>query len=236
MQVDGKTYYFESDYNGCMGCVAQKNKELCEKLNERVDCVADDLIWKETKESADTIKQTDDVITIENITYKGIPEKDGCKGCVGNGYSILCEKLVDEVDCFKKEIIWKEVEEPVSIKKDVEEWVAAGMPDTTNQTAGTKYDAGKLQYSLVPPYALAEVARNLTAGLEKYKQRNNWQLVPNAEQRYLDALYRHLEAHRRGEIYDTDSTTPNMYHLSAVIVNAMFLLEFLLDDKLKTNK
>lgn len=173
MQIDGKTYYFESDYNGCEGCVAKSNKDLCDKLNERVDCVEDELIWRETKGDL------------------------------------------------------------VSIKKDVEAWVAAGMPETTKQVAGTKYDDGKLQFSLVPPYALAEVARNLTAGLEKYKQRNNWQLVPNAEQRYLDALYRHLEAHRRGEIFDTESSTPNMPHMAAVAVNAMFLLEFMLNPNLK---
>lgn len=101
---------------------------------------------------------------------------------------------------------------------------------------GTKYDDDKLQYSLIPPYALQELARNLTIGLKKYKERDNWKKVANAEQRYLDALYRHLEAHRRGEIYDPDSSTPDMPHLAAVAVNAMFLLEFMLNPNLKENK
>lgn len=175
-----------------------------------------------------------DFATIDDVTYKAVPDcDDGCNGCAGQGYSQLCNEFIDVTDCFEDRIIWIKVEDSMSIKKDVDEWVAAGMPESTEQVAGTKYDSGKLQYSLVPPHALAEVARNLTAGLEKYKQRNNWQLVPNAEQRYLDALYRHLEAHRRGEIYDTDSTTPNMPHMAAVAVNAMFLLEFMLNPSLK---
>jgi len=101
---------------------------------------------------------------------------------------------------------------------------------------GTKYDQDKLQYSLVPPYALQEVAKNLTIGLKKYKERDNWKKVPEARQRYLDALYRHLEAHRRGEIYDPDSSSPDMPHMAAVAVNAMFLLEFMLNPELKDIK
>lgn len=101
---------------------------------------------------------------------------------------------------------------------------------------GVKFDGDKTQYSLVPPYALKAIADNLTAGLKKYPGRNNWKLVPNAQERYLDALYRHLEAHRRGEVFDTESSVEGTTHLSAVAVNAMFLLEFLLDPNLKEVK
>src|SRR5690606_15951084 len=101
-----------------------------------------------------------------------------------------------------------------------------------DQQPGTKYDGEKLQYTLIPPYAMQEIARNLTVGLRKYKERNNWQKVPNATQRYMDALYRHLEAIRRGEIYDKESGAENMPHMAAVAVNAMFLLEFMLDPNL----
>lgn len=113
-----------------------------------------------------------------------------------------------------------------------------GVTESTfvDQKPGTKYDDEKLQYTLVPPYALQEIARNLTVGLRKYKERNNWQKVPNAKQRYMDALYRHLEAIRRGEIYDKESGAENMPHMAAVAVNAMFLLEFMLDPNLKEVK
>ena len=187
---------------------------------------------------------------IDGKNYEAIPEVRNCQGCAAEGDYDLCNKFPDS--CGKKSIIWREVKTDMSVKKEVEDWVAAGKPETTKivmsnisdgsfsnphvtheQIAGTKYDDGKLQYSLVPPYALAEVARNLTAGLQKYKQRNNWQLVPDAEQRYMDALYRHLEAHRRGEVFDTDSSAPDMPHLAAVAVNALFLLEFMLNPNLE---
>lgn len=176
---------------------------------------------------------------IEGKTYYFVPElnENSCKGCCANVPDyILCNKLTNIVDCGKQHIIWiKAKEEPVkTVKDDVTEWIQAGMPEgTEKQMAGTKYDDGKVQYTLVPPYALQEVARNLTEGLKKYKERNNWQKVPNAEQRYMDALMRHFEAIRRGELYDVDSSAPDMPHMAAVAVNAMFLLEFMLNPELK---
>jgi len=158
-----------------------------------------------------------------------------CSGCVGDDDIELCAELTFRVNCEKDHIIWKEYkEEPGKpMSKEIDDWVANNMPQVETQIAGTKYDDGKVQYTLVPPYALQEVARNLTEGLKKYKERNNWQKVPNAEQRYMDALMRHFEAIRRGEIYDVDSSVPDMPHMAAVAVNAMFLLEFMLDPKLK---
>jgi len=174
---------------------------------------------------------------IDNITYYAVPENalSGCNGCVAQGHSLLCDEFMSQVDCFKDKVIWKEAKEDlVTVKNEMENWIAAGMPESTgSQLAGTKYDDGKVQYTLVPPYALQEVARNLTEGLKKYKERNNWQKVPNAEQRYMDALMRHFEAIRRGELYDTDSSAPDMPHMAAVAVNAMFLLEFMLNPDLK---
>jgi hypothetical protein len=110
------------------------------------------------------------------------------------------------------------------------------LVDTEKQKPGTKYDQGKLQYTLIPPYALQEVARNLTEGLKKYKERDNWQKVDGAEERYMDALMRHFEAIRRGETYDLDSSDPTISHMSAVAVNAMFLLEFMYNPKLNNKE
>ena len=101
-----------------------------------------------------------------------------------------------------------------------------------SEEPGVKFDSDKVKYSLLPPYALQEAARNLTEGLKKYTVRGNWKLVKNARERYLDALYRHLEAYRRGEKIDSESSAKDMQHLAAVVVNAMFLLEFDLDPNL----
>ena len=78
-----------------------------------------------------------------------------------------------------------------SITQEIRDFNSSMMNELEIQIPGTKYDQDKLQYTLIPPHALAEVARNLTIGLKKYKERDNWKKVPNAEQRYLDALYRH---------------------------------------------
>lgn len=175
---------------------------------------------------------------IDTKTYYFVKDEShtGCRGCAADSNDSLCNEFTNRIDCGVDNIIWKEYkEEPVkAVKDEVTEWIKAGMPSSTEpQPAGTKYDQGKVQYTLVPPYALQEIARNLTAGLDKYKERNNWQRVPDAEQRYMDALMRHFEAIRRGELYDIDSSVPDMPHMAAVAVNAMFLLEFMLDPKLK---
>ena len=87
---------------------------------------------------------------------------------------------------------------------------------------GLKYDSGKLRYSLVPPIAVRALAEVLTFGALKYAP-NNWQLVDNGKERYLDALYRHLEAYRSGELIDPESS---LSHLSHAITNIAFLLHF----------
>lgn len=171
--------------------------------------------------------------------YKAVDEYAGCDGCALHwqytGVENTCKAANDLTNsyCIENYKIWKPIQmQHKSITQEIKDFDPT-IVDFNDQLPGTKYDQDKLQYTLIPPNALAEVARNLTIGLKKYKERDNWKKVPNAEQRYLDALYRHLEAHRRGELYDPDSSVPDMYHLSAVIVNAMFLLEFMLDPNLK---
>lgn len=85
-----------------------------------------------------------------------------------------------------------------------------------------KHDAGKLKYSLVPPVAIKAMADVLTFGATKYAP-NSWQGVENAEERYTDALYRHLEGYRSGEALDEDSQKS---HLAHAITNIAFLLHF----------
>ena len=91
--------------------------------------------------------------------------------------------------------------------------------DNNTPIKGMKFDTGKLQYHLIPPETLKALAEVLTFGAQKYAP-NNWQLVENGETRYLDALMRHLEAYRSGELIDNDSGCP---HLSHVLTNAAFL-------------
>lgn len=92
----------------------------------------------------------------------------------------------------------------------------------SSRGAGLKYDTGKLRYSLIPPVALAAIAKVLTFGADKYAP-NSWQTVENAEERYLDALMRHIEAYRDGVHLDSES---GISHLSHAACNIAFLLHF----------
>lgn len=83
-----------------------------------------------------------------------------------------------------------------------------------------KFDGDKLRYDLVPPSAVKALAEVLTFGARKYKP-NNWKECQEPE-RYLAALYRHLELWRAGEVNDQDSGLP---HLAHAMTNLAFMLE-----------
>ena len=100
--------------------------------------------------------------------------------------------------------------------------ICSSCIDKLRPTGGLKFDAGKLRYSLIPPEATRALAEVLSFGARNYAP-NSWQTVPNAPERYLDALIRHLEAHRSGELYDPESNLPHVYHL---LCNAAFLTYF----------
>ena len=89
-----------------------------------------------------------------------------------------------------------------------------------------KDDEGKLQYSLLPKDGLEEIVKVLQYGAKKYG-RDNWKLC-NDKNRYIDALYRHLEAYRAGEMLDKDT---NLHHLAHLACNTLFLLYFDKQDK-----
>jgi len=84
-----------------------------------------------------------------------------------------------------------------------------------------KFDEGKLRYSLVPTKAVRELAKVVTYGASKYKP-NNWQEAEDTS-RYVDALYRHLEAWRAGDKVDAES---GLSHLSHALTNISFLIHF----------
>jgi len=102
----------------------------------------------------------------------------------------------------------------------------APLEIATSSGPFVKHDAGKVRYTLLPPWALRWVAQVLTHGAKKYAA-DNWRKAfePNFEagrDRYMDAAYRHMEAVRRGEWIDEDSGLP---HLACAIASLMFVLE-----------
>lgn len=88
-------------------------------------------------------------------------------------------------------------------------------------SAGTKHDQGKPILGAVPPHAELAVGRVLTFGSNKYA-RGNWDKVEDHENRYMDAALRHLNAHRRGELTDSESGESHLAHAACCI---LFMLD-----------
>lgn len=91
----------------------------------------------------------------------------------------------------------------------------------TATSGGRKFDGGKVQYGLLPPLALEETAKVLTFGAQKYEP-DNWRRVPNANDRYFDALLRHVWAWKRGEQLDPET---GLHHMAHAICCAMFIVD-----------
>ena len=97
--------------------------------------------------------------------------------------------------------------------------------EKTNINDNLKYDDGKTQMGLVftgLSKPLLEIGKVLTYGAKKYKA-HSWQNLKDAEERYTDALYRHLNAFHQGENTDQES---GLLHLAHAATNLLFLLYF----------
>ena len=103
------------------------------------------------------------------------------------------------------------------------------------ESPGRKFDGEKLEYGLLPPYALEETVKVLTFGAQKY-ERDNWIKVPDSKRRYFDALQRHVWAYKQGEKIDPES---NLHHLAHAMCCLMFLYEhdtiYSVDNETKVN-
>lgn len=88
-------------------------------------------------------------------------------------------------------------------------------------TQGRKFDAGKPEFSLLPPYALEAVAKVLTVGAQKYDV-DNWKYVPNGAYRYKNAAGRHINEYIKGNKFDEET---GLNHLAHAICCLMFMLD-----------
>ena len=92
---------------------------------------------------------------------------------------------------------------------------------------GSKADAGKIRpWLMISGFAraLEEVSKVTTEGALKYTD-NGWVSVPGAQERYMDALGRHLLKFGKGEGYDTGIGGIGTHHLAQVAWNALAVLE-----------
>ena len=134
-------------------------------------------------------------------------------------YVIFDYKIV----CTREEFL----ERVVKLENNFEE--VAPFREPVPSPTCQKFDEGKLRYGLIPPRPLAAIVTVLTFGAVKYAP-NNWQKVPNAKERYTDALMRHIELWRSGETYDQESGEHHLAHAGCCI---LFLLWFELTNKEK---
>lgn len=88
-------------------------------------------------------------------------------------------------------------------------------------STGSKADAGKARWDLVPWKAVAIMVDVLGFGAKKYGD-ENWRQVPDARRRYFAAAQRHLIAWYGGERIDSESGLPHLAHALCCVV---FLLE-----------
>lgn len=94
---------------------------------------------------------------------------------------------------------------------------------------GVKYDHDKPRWGLLPYDQLDDVVKILTFGAEKYAD-DNWKIVENAEERYFDAMLRHISEYRKAKETNNDNlkydSESELNHLAHVICNALFLMYF----------
>jgi hypothetical protein len=85
---------------------------------------------------------------------------------------------------------------------------------------GMKFDAGKLDYTLVPWDGLEEIVKVLEFGAKKYA-RENWRFVKFGETRYMAAAFRHLIAYQNNEDVDPETGLSHLAHAGCCL---LFLL------------
>ena len=111
----------------------------------------------------------------------------------------------------------------------IERKLSTRMADINKQmrgdNVGRKDDSDKLRYDLIPPKALEGLAKVITFGANKYEP-ENWKGVE--VERYIAAIFRHLQAHRLGELVDNETGLSHMYH---IMCNAAFISELTQSDE-----
>lgn len=101
--------------------------------------------------------------------------------------------------------------------------------DVDPHKPGAKLDQGKPRVGLVLggfARALLEVSKVGTFGANKYTD-NGWKEVENGEERYTDAMHRHVLAEAAGVLTDDES---GLHHAAHAAWNALARLEFMLRD------
>lgn len=119
----------------------------------------------------------------------------------------------DKTPCFVVGIQEHETKEMIEAYKSCKDkWMGSG----------TKFDSDKPRHTLIDPYFEQSLIDVLEYGAKKYKV-DNWKDLEDGENRYINAIYRHLNEIRKGNLEDSESGLP---HISHVAASVMFLYWF----------
>ena len=215
--------------------MGQKESELLDSINTHLEDKKVDRIYKETgKLLGNKLILDSHRESIEN----------SLKELSDNGLSSiiwLINRLKDEID-ERQSIIDAKVKEEEELAKEFpkqsvpngntathlifDEGVPVsfikGIGGAMDKTIGNKFDSDKPRHTLIDPYFEQSLMDVLEYGAKKYGV-NNWQSLDDFEDRYLNAIYRHLNEIRKGNLEDSESGLP---HISHVAASVMFLYWF----------
>lgn len=96
---------------------------------------------------------------------------------------------------------------------ECDSWSPTSTPPESKQRKeepGTKHDAEKLRYDLIPTYPLMMLAAVYTFGAQKYDDRN-WE-KGISHSRIIAAIERHVQAHKAGNYLDEETALPHLAH------------------------
>lgn len=98
-------------------------------------------------------------------------------------------------------------------------------------TVGTRYNSGKVKWSLVSWLALEPMVRVLMFGAEKYDSWNWSKGLKYTE--ICESMQRHIYAFLHGEDDDPESKLPHIGHIlcNAMFLSFMFLFRKDMDDR-----
>jgi len=94
-----------------------------------------------------------------------------------------------------------------------------GVMQSPKKEQGSKHKEGKLRYDLIPVNPLEELAKTYTIGLKDHKEGSWKDYTP--EENY-SAMMRHIQAYRKGEIYDKKDGQHHMGAASFYCFNFMY--------------
>lgn len=142
-------------------------------------------------------------------------------GCVAHTTCDEQPPVVFPGPCVAHAFCDEQMQERVVGFREALDTVPGLIAELATPVIGTKADGGKPKPRLLHESmagAVASVVDVLTFGAAKYDD-DNWKNVE--PKRYTDALYRHLNAHHKGEANDAESGLPHLAHAACCV---LFLL------------